>query len=200
MKFNCIHALHGRLVFLRQRGGGAGGLAEHHPGGLDAEGVEGHAGTTEGTGDEEVLTLGGLRREGAVGDLINGRDDEKTAFIDDLLAIRRGEAAHDMRVHREATERDGVRLGEVVKEVALRDDEVADHAAAFAGVEVVGPVGVVGELILWQAPLLDVLPDGFGQGGIGAQEPEQAVGVAAMRFPNESLIGICFLNATRFNT
>jgi len=96
-----IHILHGCFVFLRHRGGDAGGLAEHHPGGLDAEGVEGHAGAAEGAGDEEVVTLGGLWREGAIRDLIKRRNDEIAALIDDLLAIRGGEAAHDMRVHRE---------------------------------------------------------------------------------------------------
>ena len=47
-----IHALQGCFVFLRQRGGGTGGLAEHHPGWLSAEGVEDLAGTAEGAGDK----------------------------------------------------------------------------------------------------------------------------------------------------
>ena len=57
LEFRCIHALHGCFVFLRQRGG-AGGLAEHHPVGLDTEGIEGHAGAAEDAGDKEILTIG----------------------------------------------------------------------------------------------------------------------------------------------
>jgi len=107
-----IHELHGCFVFLRHRCGDAGGLAGHHPGGLDGEGVEGHSGSAEGDGDEEIVTLAGLRRE------------------------------------------------------------------------VVGPMTVVGELVLRQAPLLEILPDGLGHGGIGAQEPEESMRVSAVRFPN----------------
>ena len=101
----CVgEVLYGDVLGFGEGGGDAGALADEHPGGFDAERGHGDMGAGQGDRDEQVVALGGLGEDGAIGNVIGVADalghlanGEDGAFVDDL-AIGLDDAAAVVRV------------------------------------------------------------------------------------------------------
>ena len=129
----------------------------------------------EADGDEEVGALRFFGDGGAVADGVGASGvDLDVAFVADVAVL--GDVALGVvGVHVVGAHADGVGGGEAGGEVVFGHHEVADHAAGFADVDLVGPVVVVGEFVLGEAPLAHFVADFLGNGGVVGEEVEPAL-------------------------
>ena len=111
-------------------------------------------------------------------------DGEDGAFVDDGFAVGGGDALAVVGVDGEGGDGDGIVFGGIGEDVFLSEDVEAFHAAAFADIELGGPVGVVGEFVFGEAEFGELGAVFFGDGGVGGEEVIEFEGVLAMGFPD----------------
>ena len=85
-----------------------------------------------------------------------------------------------MAVDRIAAHADRIRCGLLFAQLVFSHDNVADHAPCFADVELVGPVAIVSEFILRQAPFFQLVLHLLRHARVIGDEPEKALLVGSV--------------------
>ena len=98
--------------------------------------------------------------------------DLHVALVADV-AVLRDVALDVVRVHRVGRQADRILGDALAAAVLLGHDVVADHPPGLADVKLVRPVVGVGELVLRQAPRLEVLADLLRHARMIGQRPHQ---------------------------
>lgn len=185
--------LHAAVGIDGEGGGGSCGVADHHEDGLHSNAAISGVGGGEAAYDEEVFAFAGFGAEGAVAD----GEGFEAANVEAAFAVKdagvvdvKGDA---VGVERVGGEGDAVLGVASAFGVVLGDDVVADHAAGFADVDLMGPVAGVGELIFGEAPALHFGADFDGQAFVMTEEPEQAEGVVFVVLEKLLALGVVAL-------
>jgi len=167
--------LDGEFVIEAEAGGGGSGLAEDHEDGFHADGAIGDVGGGDADGDEEVFAFGFFRDDGAVVDGVGAAGAALDVALVAGVAVFVDVALHVVGVHVVGAHADGAGGGDVADEVVLVDDDIGEHAAGFADVELVGPVAVVLEFVLGEAPGGHAGADVFGDARVVGDEPKESL-------------------------
>ena len=94
-----------------------------------------------------------------------------------------------MAVDEEGAHAHGVGFEDVGLQILLHHDVVADHAATFAHIECVGPVGVVGEFVFAQAPGAGLSAQALGYTLIVTEKPQHALDEVGVVLPDAGACG-----------
>ena len=141
-----------------------------------------HVGGRHADGREEVFAFAPARDDRAIGNAVGLGGDAPDHAVADGVALFGDEVLHDVGVHAEGAEADGIGGAAFPFTVVLRHHVVGDHATGFADVDHPRPAAVVGEFILGQPVGADFLADGGGNARIVCERPEEAADVSLMFF------------------
>ena len=128
----------------------------------------------QGKRHQQVFAFVCFGNDRAISNLVGTKATAPTrhfAFASDHSVF--DDPANFMHVGAVRSQPDRVRRDLTAECVVLGQDQIADHAAALANVELMRPAARVGELVLWQAEPLHVLADFFRDTRIGRQKVQQ---------------------------